>query len=277
MSRRRKAQRPEEGTPQGGPPRVDELRAAVLVVAVFFAIGLPVLGGVLIYSIFDREAEPPRAAIVDQLSLTAPNPAFVEEATDALERAGYVVDYYPGEEVTVDFYRNLPRHGHELIILRAHAGRHLGADGKPTDDADLFTSEPYVRTKYVDEQRTRRLARVRFSLDESADNPAYFGIKPDFVKSSMRGEFAGTTVILMGCDVVRSQSLAEAFVQKGADAVVGWDGPVSASHTDAATLNLLQHLLDDDLPVKEAAAAAMVEVGPDPSYDSVLLSYPPGG
>ena len=49
---------------------------------------------------------------------------------------------------------------------------------------------------------------------------------------------------------------------------------MSVEHTDMATLNLLDHMLVDDLSSSAAAAATMAEVGPDPYYDSVLLSYP---
>jgi hypothetical protein len=62
-----------------------------------------------------------RAAIVDHLSLTEPNPAFADRATGVLEEAGYAVDYYPGEQVTVDFYRELPSRGYEMLILRVHS------------------------------------------------------------------------------------------------------------------------------------------------------------
>ena len=268
MSRRDNAQRSEQPTP----PQGDQLRAAALTVGFFFAAAVLVVGGVLAYSLVTREAGPPKAAIVDQLSLTAPNPAFAEEATAMLEEAGYAVDYVPGEQVTVDFYRSLPTHGYELIFLRAHAGRYQ-VDGEPTDDTRLFTSEPYSPLKYVEEQRDGRLSISIFDRSDLEDNEAYFGIPADFVTSSMKGSFNDAKVILMGCDVLRGERLAKAFVEKGAEAVVGWDAPVSASHTDAATLELLRRHLFDDLSVPAAAAAAMDELGPDPYYDGVLLSY----
>ncbi len=275
MSNRGKAHRPEQEKPQG-----DQLRAAALFVALFFAAGvllfLGVFGGLRIYSVLTDEAGPPRVAIVDQLSLTAPNPAFAGEATQMLEAAGYAVDYYPGEQVTVDFYRDLAKRDYELVLLRAHAGRHQ-VDGKLPDDTRLFTSEPYSPTKYVEEQRDGRLSISLFDRGQSEESELYFGIPAEFVTSSMKGNFDGATVVLMGCDVLRGERLAQAFVEKGAVAVVGWDGPVSASHTDAATLNLLERMLDDELAAPDAAAAAMAELGPDPFYDSVLLSYSPEG
>jgi len=98
----------------------------------------------------------PRAAIVDQLSLTQPHSTFVETATGMLEQAGYAVDYFPGEEVTVEFYRGLPPWGHELIIFRVHSA--LGRVGdRPANWVTLFTSESYDKTLYRKEREKSRL------------------------------------------------------------------------------------------------------------------------
>lgn len=211
---------------------------------------------------------PKTAAIVDQLSLTQPNRAFVETATQFLEEAGYAVDYYPGEEVTVDFYRELPTHSYGLLILRNHSSVvKTGMQG--TDDTGLYTSEPYDEGKYLDEQMAWHLVRARYH----EGGPEYFGIAPEFVRSSMRGRFDGTTVILMGCDGLRSSTLADAFIERGAESVVGWSGRVSAAHTDAATYRLLQHLVVGEHTTREAVIRTWAEVGPDPHYDSTLAMH----
>src|SRR3972149_2554893 len=49
-----------------------------------------------------------RAVSVDQLSATPPTPAFAETVTPLLEADGYAVDYYSGDQVTVELYRDLP-------------------------------------------------------------------------------------------------------------------------------------------------------------------------
>jgi hypothetical protein len=214
----------------------------------------------------------PRVAIVDQLGLTQPNPTFVEAATDLLEQAGYAVDYYPGEEVTVEFYRTFPSQAYELIIFRVHSA--LGRkDGQPADWVTLFTADAYRETWYVDEQKTRRLSKVSYY----EDGPPYFGIMPDFVRSSMKGDLQGTTVVLMGCDGLATETIAEALVDKGARAVVSWSGLVSGDHTDAATEQLLRHLVTEKLTLQEAVDKTAAEVGPDPAYGSVLRLYPPEG
>jgi len=214
----------------------------------------------------------PRAAIVDQLALTQPNPAFVQTATDLLEQAGYTVDYHPGEDVTVEFYRKFPSQRYDLIIFRVHSA--LGReDGHPADWVTLFTADAYHETWYVEEQKTRRLSRVSYY----EDGPPYFGIMPGFVRSSMKGDLRDTTVVLMGCDGLATETIAEALVDRGAKAVVSWNGLVSADHTDAAAEQLLRHLVTEELTLQEAVDKTAAEVGPDPVYESVLRLYPPEG
>jgi len=50
----------------------------------------------------------PRAVIIDQLYYEIPSEFFHQEATDYLIAAGYEVDIFTTEDVTVDFYKNLP-------------------------------------------------------------------------------------------------------------------------------------------------------------------------
>jgi hypothetical protein len=230
----------------------------------------------------------PKAAIVDQLSLTSPNPAFVQEARSTLEEAGYAVDYYPGEQVTVELYRNLPRQGYKLLILRVHSAL-LKQDAAETagipqamledvltalgDNVFLFTAEPYSVARYPEEQEALRVVPVRYYAG-SPSFSRYFAIASDFVRSAMKGHFDQSTVVLMGCDGLTFDATAAAFIKRGAGAFVGWSGRVSADHTDAATERLLHYLLIEKRTPSEAVARTMAEVGPDPSSGSKLLVYP---
>lgn len=246
----------------------DNALGALLVAAL---ISLAVVLGLL--KLFGGGDQPgPTAVIADELAVTDPNPMFVQAATNLLERAGYAVDYYGGEEVTIDFYRHLPELGHDLILFRTHAARLRGEEDELTDDAGLFTSEPYSRTRYVEEQRANEVRPARY-FEGAGDLSVYLGITPDFVKSRMEGTFQDTTVIIMGCDGLRSSTLAEAFVERGAAAVVGWNGPVTAAHTDAATERLLQYLLQGGLALDQAVTQTMADVGPDPTDGTSLAFY----
>jgi len=91
------------------------------VLTIIFFLGLYFPFYILPFSVNVGFTQPslPKAAIVDQGSLAptaGPNPVFVKKATAILKEAGFSVDYYPGEEVTVEFYRNLPTYGYDFII-----------------------------------------------------------------------------------------------------------------------------------------------------------------
>lgn len=220
----------------------------------------------------------PRAAIIDHLSASQGNLTFIEESTALLVNSGFDVDYYPTEAVTVELYRNLPQHCYSLILLRVHSASFSSLD--PGEVVfDLFTSEEYSRTKYVAEQLDDRLRRCAF--DTSYDpyeegDPTYFGITHKFVRHSMKGEFFNTVVIMMGCEGLERTEMAQAFIDIGAGAYIGWNGLVTAPHTDSATIRLLEQFVEQGQTLKEAVIAAMDEVGADPDHGSVLLYYPEG-
>ena len=221
--------------------------------------------------------EPQRAAIVDQLSLTFPNRSFVEKATEVLEQGGYAVDYYPGREVTVQFFQNLPRHGYDVILLRVHSAQVTRrTDGRITftDEIGLFTSEPYASHKHDKELKARRLTIAHYV----GTSEYHFGITPAFIRSRLKDGFDNAIVILMGCDTLKYPQLAVAFYHRGAGAVIGWSGPVSAPHTDAATERLLHYMLVESLPPAEAVVRVGAEVGQDPAYGGRLfMCAPPDG
>ncbi|MEM3786691.1 MAG: hypothetical protein QXZ59_04845, partial [Nitrososphaeria archaeon] len=216
----------------------------------------------------NQESSQPKAAIVDHLSLTFPNQTFIETATNILEQAGYSVDYYPGEKVTVEFYRNLPTHGYKIIILRVHSSAaELQGEEFVETPVGFFTSEPYSQTKYIYEQLTDQLVMASYTMPQP---PYYFAIVPKFVTSSMKGTFQNTVIVMMGCEGLNNTKMAEAFIEKGAKAYIGWKGSVSASHTDAATTILLQHLITHKQTIKQAVENTNKEAGPDPACNSVL-------
>jgi len=224
------------------------------------------------------QTAPPEAAIVDHLSFTGqPNETFVNTCINILEDGGLTSAYHKGEEVTVDFYRNLPSYGTRLIILRVHSAI-MRANGTTIDILGLFTSEPYLGAedayeKYREDVENDRLVRAFFTKGGAE----YFGIVPEFVEESMNGEFKNTIIIMMGCEGLGYEGLtytdmAEAFVKKGAKVYISWDGPVGVNHTDQATIQLLQSLILENQTIREAVE----EMSQDPEYNSKLDFYPDG-
>jgi hypothetical protein len=213
----------------------------------------------------------PKIAVVDHLSLQWPDPTFNQTMMDILKTTGLKVDYYSSEDVTVDFYRNLPRHNYKLIIFRVHSTATSYEHGTPPFVV-FFTSELYNSMAHVPEQTDMRVVTVKFPNDETT----YFGVTPRFVKDSMEGRFNDTVIVAMGCQGLTYTTMAEAFIERGAKAYISWNGTVSASHTDEATVSLLTHLITEKQTVEEAVTQTMREVGPDPTDSSILLFYPDG-
>jgi len=68
--------------------------------------------------------------------------------------------------------------------------------------------------------------------------------------------------------------LAEAFIQKGAACYVGWSGLVNLDYTDTFTKELLQNLLEKELPLKKAIDLTSSTIGPEPDHKTEMLYYP---
>ncbi len=194
----------------------------------------------------------------------------MNETKNLLENAGYTVEYTGGKDVTVDFYRSLPKRNYDLLILRVHSTAVVTRGKEDVTSVSLFSGQPYSRELYYDEQVQGRIGFAQYT----DDSPKLFGITSDFVQQSMQGSFDGTVVIMMGCQGFINNKGAEAFADKGARSFIGWDGLVSAEHTDQATTQLVRHLVTDAPDPSRAVDLAMADIGPDPTYGSHLIARP---
>lgn len=212
------------------------------------------------------------AAIVDQVALDFPNPGFTEQALSYLTATGYDVDVYEGEDITVEFYRTLPTRGYDLILFRTHSTNDFLNEELPGKPVYLYTGQRHDRYRYTYLQLTRQIMAGRVLYDEDA--PALFILGPRFVRETMEGRFDGTLLIIGGCDSLSTTQLADAFLERGASAIVGWNGLVDLTHNDQALLHLLRLLTVEGLSLREAVARTRLEVGPDPTFGSVPGYYP---
>ncbi len=231
---------------------------AKLVVSILIAITL--LTGVSIWSTYNylwrfpasRSSSQLRALVMDQLSLNYPDPSFVTNLTNALTRGGYSVDYSGPSSTAIDSFKHLPELGYDLIIIRAHQG----------SSQAIITTEPYSRSEYLTDQLNGRLVAAQV-----VGGPIYFALTPKFVREDMEGSFPGSTIIVMGCAALQgTQDMAAAFLDKGANFFIGWDGLVSIIHTDS-TIVALATLLTTGKSVPDAARTAG---GADPVFGAKL-------
>ena len=230
---------------------------------------------------FEGEAQletydgPPRAVIIDQLYEDMPNEEFHIKATQYLETAGYVVDLVTTQDVTVDFYKNLPKMNYKYVVVRTH-----GAEN--TQNVVLFTGEKYSEEQYIQEQLFGQVTKAAPLLETSflvnEDNSSsewvivnasfrylttpvdrvnnianeYFAISPKLISGAMNGKFDDTVFILGGCNTLSNPSLADALIKKGASAVIGWDNTVGSRDNDFATLQYLDDVFSNEIEMKDA-------------------------
>ena len=199
----------------------------------------------------------PKVALIDSLSLDMPNSTFVKNIESLSSTSGYQFDYFPPDNLSFSVLTHLPQLGYSILIFRTH-----GALGEPV----VATSMTYSSYSHVHSQLGGELGRVRVNQRE------YFGILPSFVTKDMCGRFPGTVVLGMGCTSLGTDSLAKAFVEKGAVGFVGWNGLVTQSHTDEVFAYLVRSLLLGD-PVGQAVSNTMHVVGPDSTTGSTLTYY----
>ncbi len=258
--------RARPGRPAPALPRLVRLLAALLTAAV---LGL-LPGACHQPAPYDTDTPgKPRCAIVDQLSALYANPEFITANQAVLEKAGFAVEVFSGDAVTVGFWRSLPSRGYKLVILRVHAG----LMGKPGRDSQiwLFTNEPYSRWRYWFAQLWDQLAGAK---TREAESYKVFALSARYIRSLLRGQFADTLILNMGCTGFYSDEIARAFAGRGAAAYTAWDTSVGIYYVDAATTLLIEKIYGQGLPLAEAAAQVTAEMGPDPDHGGTLRYYP---
>ena len=198
------------------------------------------------------------------------NPQFTNEVSAFLTSKDITTNTFKDSNITVDFYRQLPKYGSSLIVLRIHAGV---LESDPTKPTFLFTEEPYNTYEYFFEQLSDQVQSGKIDPDNSAEEPV-FTVGPLFVAISMEGNFSDSIVIMSSCLGLYRDQLAKAFIERGAKAFISWDEKVGLAHTDEATMVLLKSLIEEGMTVSEAVEKAMNDVGPDTTYNSMLHYYP---
>ena len=267
-------------------------------------IGL-VVAGLIIGSIFflqdgleaeNIENDIDRAVIIDQLHGDLQNLYFTEKATEYLESAGYQVDVVRAENVTVDFYKQLPKMNYKYIVLRSHA-----VAQSIDNPVALFTGEMYTEDKYIQEQLFGQVLKgaplrdilynatidtqdwevvnstyrtITFPANpEDAERDDFFLISPKLVKENMKGTFPGSIILLGGCSTLKNPSMAEALVAKGASTIIGWDDLVGSYDNDSGMLKMLKELLVNNLEPEEAIEKVSGIHVQNPKWSATLKLY----
>lgn len=246
-----------------------------------------------------RSAPSPQVLLVDQLGAIQPGSRFQRDLEAVIGGAGRGLRVVPPDEATVGRFRSLPADGASLIVLRVHSALIVDR-GRWTDDVALFTNEPVDLSRFAvsglvqgpspswsmrpaspgtgsNPPKTRltpaeigALVPVRRTV--GTDLRPFNGLGATFIRDHLDGSFRDdAVVVLMGCDGLRGVAMSEAFLARGARAVIGWSDEVSAGHTDKATLELVAELSAGGT-VTSAIRRAMIAVGRDPVSGAYLIA-----
>jgi hypothetical protein len=205
-----------------------------------------------------------KAAIVDQLSENFPNATFCTTATKLLNDAGFNVSYFSWENVTVPFYQKLVEGDYGIIIFRAHSAMRVNES-----IVDLFTSELYNPNQYSEYSGLLSRAVYTVPLGQST-NKSYFAITPDFIEHF--GNFPKSIIIAMGCSSLNVTAMAQAFIDRGATAYVGWTNAVLPNDTDYETTKLLEMFLGKNETLANSLEFTSVHKYYDPEKHVTVFS-----
>ncbi|MGI0056832.1 MAG: hypothetical protein ACREAK_05605 [Nitrosarchaeum sp.] len=240
----------------------------------------------------------PKALILDQLYNEMPNEHFQNTAKEYLETAGYEVDIINTDDITVEFYKNLPTMDYKFVVVRSHGV----ADESNHNEVGLFTGEKYSTDSYILEQLSGTVKKGTPLLDltfkpsaqestnwiktdanqyeltskvEIIDNSQdeFFVISSKFINESMNGYFSNTIFFLGGCETLAEPSFAKSLIDREASLVVGWDRPISANDNDKIMLRFLQHFLVDKNDIEQAIDLAQFIPIENMHYPSSLSYY----
>jgi len=229
---------------------------------------------ITIFVLLRGNSEGPRAIILDNLGLDGESPSgekipFVQETKELLEGIGIEVEYVGVRDVTLEFYQNLAKYN--LVILRVHSGLLVGKEERE-EVVCFFTSEPLRENlgKYSKWFNKEYLANATLELPNGVKK-SFIGVKPDFIRNCLNGEFHNSIIIAMGCNSSINDSMARAFVNdRKALVYIGWTRDVTVNHTDSATLGLLKSFFENNETIK----GAIRKVSVDRKTGAKLTYYP---
>ena len=213
------------------------------------------------------EEAPKKAAILDGLSRDYPNKTFIESAKKILERAGFTVDIYGPENMSLNLLKELPSRDYGLIIFRVHGGRIRQPIG-------LFMGSGLFIERCSPESYRREVESGYLLLGRPfLSNETYCVAPPHYIIDKLHGRFKKAIIIAISCFTGDDEVMAIAFFKRGARAYIGFKGKISPTYGDTFTIKLLRKIYAENLSIQEAFNQVKEELGPDPHYNGTPILY----
>jgi hypothetical protein len=140
-----------------------------------------------------------------------------------LERAGYIVDNYRNENVTINLLKRLDDEGYSVIYINSHG--FIDSQGSFA----LFINEKIDSEKinlYKNDIEENNVGYL-----ENGSLAGYLYVTPQFfLLYGNDGLFPDALIFIDACYSGNNTSLAEVFLNLGAQCFIGWNGPVNVIH-----------------------------------------------
>lgn len=140
-----------------------------------------------------------------------------------LERAGYIVDNYKDENVTVNLLKRLDDEKYSVIYINSHG--FIDSQGSFA----LFINEKIDSERINLYQNDIEENRIGYLEDGSL--AGYLYVTPQFfLFYGNNSLFPNALIFIDACYSGKNVSLAQVFLNLGAQCFIGWNGPVNVIH-----------------------------------------------
>jgi hypothetical protein len=169
-------------------------------------------------------------------AMTTGGTELVQSADALLRTAGYDVTEYLNNAGTIDAFKNLGRY--DAVVIHSHGGLLSGGG-----EMILTSQHPTLLSDVAnawDLYFTHRLVKGFLS-----DGAEYYAITPAFI-SAYSGSMDKTIVYAGGCDTAADNQMANAFLNQGAAAYIGFTDTVNSPFDNSQGITTFQTLLQVD-------------------------------
>jgi len=192
---------------------------------------------------------------------------FMRSIIYNLQQAGYAVDYYKDDNVTIDLLKRLDNEGYGVIYVNAHG--FTDPDGRVL----FFTGEKNASgieglyQKDIEEKRIGCFGQEGYLLGYYYVTPEFFALYGNDTR------YHNALIFVDACHSANNTSMADVFLDLDASCYVGWTELVGVEHGVSMDGKFFRTMCIDGETVEQSAGT----IRPDPVGSAKLAYFGDGG
>ncbi|MFQ6095377.1 MAG: hypothetical protein ACE5NN_04475 [Candidatus Bathyarchaeia archaeon] len=188
---------------------------------------------------------------------------FIRSIIHNLERAGFTVDYYKDNNVTIDLSKRLDNEEYEVIYINTHG--FMDSEGQVL----IFTGEKHTSEKEKLYQEDIEEERIR-CFESKGELTGYYYVTPGFF--TWYGNDTGycnALIFIDACHSANNTSMAKAFLDLDAGCYVGWTAYIGIEYDVAMDGKFFRQMCRDGETVEQSIR----KIKPDPNSKSKMTYF----